>query len=72
MGEKVIGFCKWFSNQKGYGFVTKEDNPEIEYFVHFSSVDMDGYKTLKAGQKVSFTLIKTDKGTQAVDVCPVE
>ena len=65
--SELTGEVKWFSNERGYGFIT-EDGGETEYFVHFSSIDMEGYKTLKAGQKVSFTLKETDKGIQAVDI----
>lgn len=54
------------SNERGYGFILKEE--EEEYFVHFSSLMMEGYKTLKAGQTVSFELVQTEKGVQAVNV----
>lgn len=63
----LTGEVKWFSNERGYGFIT-EDGSVTEYFVHYSSIEMDGYKTLKAGQKVSFALRQTDKGVQAVDI----
>lgn len=57
------------SNERGYGFILEDESPENnEYFVHFSSLSMDGYKTLKAGQKVSFELVQTEKGVQAVNV----
>lgn len=69
MGDRVSGLVKWFSNERGYGFVLKDGTTENgEYFVHFSSIIMEGYKTLKAGQKVTFELLETDKGTQAVNV----
>lgn len=65
------GIVKWFSDARGFGFVQEyEDAPE-EYFVHFSAIEMDGFKTLKAGQKVSYTLKQTDKGVQAVNVKPI-
>jgi CspA family cold shock protein len=51
-----------------YGFIIEPSDESVEYFVHFSSIEMDGYKTLKAGQKVTFELKDTDKGTQAVNV----
>jgi len=51
-----------------YGFIFDPNDESVEYFVHFSSIEMDGYKTLKAGQKVNFDLKETDKGVQAVDV----
>ncbi len=69
MGERVNGKVKWFSNERGYGFLLVDgDEANNEYFVHFSSIDMDGYKTLKAGQGVVFELKDTDKGIQAVNV----
>lgn len=69
MSERIDGVVKWFSNERGYGFVLKDGLTENgEYFVHFSSVIMDGYKTLKAGQKVTFELLDTDKGVQATNV----
>lgn len=68
MSDRLIGICKWFNNERGYGFVLEDENADVEYFVHFSSIEMDGYKTLKAGQKISFELKETEKGMQAVDV----
>jgi CspA family cold shock protein len=68
MGTRLNGVVKWFSNDRGYGFVLKDGSEDEEYFVHFSSIEMDGYKTLKAGQEVTFELSETDKGVQAVAV----
>ena len=68
MGERFIGTVKWFNNERGYGFILDPRDENVEYFVHYTSILSDGYKTLKAGQKVSFELKETDKGTQAVDV----
>ena len=68
MSTRFDGKVKWFSNERGYGFILKEGEEDKEYFVHFSSISMEGYKTLKAGQKVSFELKETDKGVQAVEV----
>ena len=68
MMSRVFGEVKWFSNERGYGFVTRDDIENEEYFVHFSSIDMEGFKTLKAGQKVSFVLKKEEKGMQAKEV----
>ena len=56
------------SNERGYGFVTRDDIENEEYFVHFSSISMEGFKTLKAGQKVSFVLRQEEKGLQAKEV----
>lgn len=64
------GRVKWFNNAKGYGFILPEDESE-DYFVHYSSIVMEGYKTLKAGQPVSFDMIDGPKGTHAVNVSPL-
>lgn len=63
--SRISGEVKWFSNERGYGFLINEEG---EYFVHFSSIDMEGFKTLKASQRVSFILADTDKGVQAQEV----
>lgn len=70
--EKVSGVVKWFNAERGYGFVFTDDEPEKEYFVHYSYIQITGYKTLRAGQKVTFKLVKTDKGVQAQEVAPVK
>ena len=61
-----IGTVKWFNNSKGYGFLTDENGTDI--FVHYSTITMDGYKTLKQGEQVKFEVIEGDKGLQAVNV----
>jgi len=66
--DRIFGEVKWFSNERGYGFLTREGAEDEEYFVHFSSINMEGFKTLKANQRVSFILAQTDKGVQAQDV----
>ena len=66
--SRIFGEVKWFSNERGYGFLTREGTENEEYFVHFSAIDMDGFKTLKANQRVSFILAETDKGIQAQEV----
>lgn len=63
------GIIKWFNNEKGYGFINGTENEDI--FVHYTSINQDGYKTLSEGQEVEYKLIKTDKGLQAIDVTPV-
>lgn len=68
---KEVGIVRWFNSRKGYGFINKKDEPDIDIFVHYSYVDMDGYKTLSKGQEVSFDLEKTDRGPQAHNVTPV-
>jgi len=62
----ATGTVKWFSNQKGYGFITTDEGKDI--FVHFSAVDGDGYKTLEEGQKVEFEVTTGPKGEQATNV----
>ncbi len=62
-----IGHVKWFNNTKGYGFILPEDESD-DYFVHYSSIIMEGYKTLKAGQTVSFDMIEAPKGIHAINV----
>lgn len=64
----VFGVVKWFSNERGYGFVYEEGKEDVEYFVHYSAIEAEGYKSLTAGQSVTFSLKQTDKGIQAVDV----
>ncbi|MDP2608726.1 MULTISPECIES: cold shock domain-containing protein [unclassified Oceanobacter] len=61
------GTVKWFNNAKGYGFIlTDEDNEEL--FAHYSTIVMDGYRTLKAGQAVQFDTKPSDKGTHAINI----
>ena len=63
----TTGVVKWFNNAKGYGFVQAEGS-EDDVFVHFSSIEMDGYKTLKEGQKVEFEISHGPKGLHAAHV----
>lgn len=65
------GKVKWFNNVKGYGFVV-EDGKSDDLFAHFSTIQMDGYKTLKAGQSVHFDVIQGPKGLHAVNIRPQE
>ena len=66
-GDKVNGKVKWFNNAKGYGFVNEEGKTD-DLFAHYSAIKMDGYKTLKAGQSVSFSIIQGPKGLHAVNI----
>ena len=61
------GTVKWFSNEKGYGFIER-GNGEADVFVHFSAIAGDGYKSLTEGQRVSFDITQGDKGAQAANV----
>lgn len=60
------GKVKWFNNAKGYGFIGREDGPDV--FVHFSSIQIEGYKSLKEGEDVEFDIIGGQKGPQADQV----
>ncbi len=62
------GKVKWFNDQKGYGFIVRESRPDIDVFVHHSAIRMDGFRTLKEGEDVSFDLLESPKGLQAVNV----
>jgi len=57
------GTVKWFNNAKGYGFIGREDGPDV--FVHYSAIQLDGYKTLKEGDEVEFDIVEGQKGPQA-------
>lgn len=65
------GRVKWFNNAKGYGFILPQEGDE-DYFVHYSSIIMEGYKTLKAGQLVSFDILEGPKGCHAINIRPIE
>ncbi len=60
----ATGIVKWFNNAKGYGFVTPDDG-EQDVFVHFSAIEMEGYRTLKEGQRVEFEVEQGPKGLHA-------
>lgn len=66
MSERTIGTIKWFSAPKGYGFIGLEDGEDV--FVHFSAIQMEGFKRLKEGQKVEFSIEDGPRGKQAADV----
>ncbi|HZX21527.1 MAG TPA: cold-shock protein [Clostridia bacterium] len=60
------GIVKWFNSEKGYGFISRENGDDV--FVHYSAIDMDGFKTLEEGQEVQFEIVEGDKGPQATNV----
>ena len=64
------GTVKWFDNKKGFGFIEPDDKGE-DVFVHYSEVTMEGFKTLKEGQRVSFELVEGEKGSRAANVAPI-
>ncbi len=70
MSERFVGTVKWFNPAKGYGFIGRDDGEDV--FVHFSAIEMNGYKQLKEGQKVEFSIEKGNKGLQAAAVIAVE
>lgn len=62
----LVGRVKWFNDEKGYGFIDFKENEDI--FVHYSAIDIDGYKSLTEGQLVEYRMIETSKGYQAINV----
>ncbi|MGE5608115.1 MAG: cold-shock protein [Bacillota bacterium] len=66
----ATGKIKWFNDQKGFGFIA-DDNGGEDVFVHFSAVEMDGYKSLKEGQAVTYEAEPSAKGLKATKVVPV-
>ena len=60
------GIVKWFNNQKGYGFISDESGKDV--FVHYSGLNMEGFKSLDEGQEVEFDVVNGEKGPQAVNV----
>ena len=67
--DKTLGIVKWFSAQKGYGFITPEDGTD-DIFVHFSNIDMEGFRKLDQGDQVEFNLNESEegKGPEALNV----
>ncbi len=63
MSDRENGTVKWFNDAKGFGFITRENGPDV--FVHFRSIEGDGFKSLAEGQNVSFNVTEGPKGPQA-------
>ncbi|MCG3139994.1 MAG: Cold shock-like protein CspE [Anaerolineae bacterium] len=66
MAEKIVGTVKWFNAAKGYGFIAHDQGKDV--FVHFSAIQMDGYRALAEGDKVEFEIVDGAKGPQAENV----
>ena len=69
MSDRETGTVKWFNDAKGFGFISRANGEDV--FVHFRSIQTDGFKSLKEGQQVSFTVVQGQKGLQADTVQPV-
>lgn len=69
MSERARGTVKWFSNEKGYGFISQEDGPDL--FVHYSEIQGSGYRSLEEGSSVEFEITDGKKGKQASAVVQV-
>ena len=63
----AIGTVKWFNDAKGFGFITPDDGSD-DLFAHFSAININGFKSLKEGQKISYEVIKGPKGRQAANI----
>jgi CspA family cold shock protein len=66
MSERITGTVKWFNGGKGYGFIEREGGDDV--FVHYSAIQIEGYKNLEEGQRVEFSVEKGPKGLQATNV----
>ena len=66
MSDREIGTVKWFNGSKGYGFISREGGDDV--FVHYSAIQMGGFKTLEEGQRVEFSVEQGAKGLQATNV----
>ena len=69
-GEKIEGTVKWFSNPKGYGFISREGGEDV--FVHYSAIQGSGFRSLSAGERVEFVVKSSDKGPRAAQVRSLE
>ncbi|WP_191621204.1 cold-shock protein [Marinihelvus fidelis] len=69
MSEVITGKVKWFNDEKGFGFIEREGQDDV--FVHFRSIQSEGFKSLKEGQEVQFTIGEGRKGPQAENVVPL-
>ena len=70
MEDRIVGTVKWFNAAKGYGFIGRDEGEDV--FVHYSAIQMDGYRRLNKGQSVEFTIEEGPKGAQAAAVTLLE
>ena len=70
MAERETGAVKWFSTEKGFGFIVRDRGDDI--FVHHSQIAQSGYRRLQEGQRVEYSVVESDKGTQAQEVRVIE
>ena len=67
--SRIRGIVKWFNNAKGFGFIGRDDGPDV--FVHYSAITSEGYKSLQEGDQVEFEIVQGQKGPQAGEVVKV-
>ena len=65
------GKVKWFNDLKGFGFVCSLEDTKTDYFIHYSVINVEGYKSLAEGQEVTFEMLEGEKGPYAINVTPV-
>ncbi|RDV39475.1 cold-shock protein [Lujinxingia vulgaris] len=70
MAQRLVGSVKWFSEQKGFGFISQPNGEDV--FCHFSAIQSSGFKTLREDQQVEFEVEQGPKGLQAVNVIPLD
>lgn len=68
-GQTVRGKVKWFNDQKGFGFIARDNEPDV--FVHHSAINMEGFRTLREGEEVTYELLVSEKGASAANVSRV-
>lgn len=65
-GPVIRGKVKWFNDKKGFGFIARENEPDV--FVHHSAINMEGFRTLREGEEVTYELVVNEKGASAINV----